>query len=210
MTVDGEDNGEEDPETAAARAAQDAIEAALDVALDAQRERDAELQSELAGQWDYDEPSADLAIQAEYHSALGEFIVGFNRLDNLLTEVLKLALSEVGKLELFAVHRQRGFAAKMGAIELLQTNKTMGNLEAVPLEEMKKIASIRNFLAHAHFDQNPYDGTYQLVPPKTDKPSSEWQLKPTAIREWAARADKTCDRVKNCEAAFVFGPIELD
>src|SRR5262249_7253640 len=61
---------------------------------------------------------------------------------------------------------------------------SMVAIHGLPIDEMRKIAAIRNFLAHAHFDQNPFDGTYELIPPKSDKRPSERHLKEAAIRRW--------------------------
>ena len=74
--------------------------------------------------------------------------------------------------------------AKLQALELLQTSPLMVAIHGVPIDEMRKIAAIRNFLAHAHFDQNPFVGSYELVPPKSDKRPSERRLKEAAIRRW--------------------------
>ena len=79
-------------------------------------------------------------------------------------------------------------------------------IHGVPIEEMRKIAAIRNFLAHAHFDQNPFDGTYELIPPKSDKKPSERHLKEEAIRKWTQNADKAWFRLRSSEAHYWFGP----
>lgn len=211
MAVDDEGNGEEDLEAAAERETEAAIEAAMDVALDAQRERDAELQSELADQWydDETEPWADPDIQKGYQAALGGFIVEFNRLDAELTKILRLTLGHVGKLGLFSRYRQSSYGAKLLALELLQTNRAIKNIHYAPIDEMRKISAIRNFLAHAHFDQNPFDGTYILVPPKSDKASDEMHLKEDAIRKWAVRTAEACHQLGYCEMPYVFADVRL-
>ncbi|MGE0652477.1 MAG: hypothetical protein AB7P12_12105 [Alphaproteobacteria bacterium] len=183
------------------------IETALDAEAEARAEREAELAYELRADWhDETEPWADPEIQRGYQAALGEFIVSFNRLDADLTKVLRLALGDAGKLGLFAQIRPQGYGAKLQALELLQISPSMVAIHGVPIDEMRKIAAIRNFLAHAHFDQNPFDGTYELIPPKSDKKPSERHLKEEAIRRWTERINSAWSSLRSSEAHYWFRP----
>lgn len=199
--------GERDENEDLEAAAEVEIEAALDAAAEARAEREAELADELRADWDDETvPWADPGIQKGYQAALGEFIVTFNRLDAALTKILRLALGDAGKLGLLPQIRKQGYGAKLQALELLQVSPSMVAIHGVPIEDMRKIATIRNFLAHAHFDQNPFDGSYELVPPKSDKRPSERHLKEAAIRKWAERADKVCHSLRHSEAHYWFRP----
>jgi hypothetical protein len=200
---DCEGERDDDPDLEAAAEAE--LEAALDAAAEARAEREAELAAEVQADWhDETEPWADPGIQKGYQAALGEFIVTFNRLDAGLTNLLRFALGDVGKLELLPQLRGRGYGAKLQALELLQISPSMPAIHGAPIDEMRKIAAIRNFLAHAHFDQNPYDGTYELIPPKPDKKSPERHLKEEAIRKWTARTEVASNQLRTCEAAYWF------
>ncbi|MBV8191288.1 MAG: hypothetical protein JO339_28900 [Alphaproteobacteria bacterium] len=199
--------GERDDDEDLEAAAEAELEAALDAAVEARAEREAELADELRADWhDETEPWADPEIQKGYQAALGEFIVTFNRLDAALTKILRFALGDAGKLGLFSQIRAQGYGAKLQALELLQISPSMVAIHGLPIDEMRKIAAIRNFLAHAHFDQNPFDGTYELIPPKSDKRPSERHLKEAAIRRWTEQADKVCFSLRHSEAHYVFRP----
>jgi GNAT superfamily N-acetyltransferase len=200
--------GQCDDEPDLEAAAEAEIEAALEAAEEARADREAELAEELRADW-YDEtqPWADPEIQRGYQAALGEFIVTFNRLDAGITNLLRFALADIGKLELLPQLRGRGYGAKLQALELLQTSPSMKAIHGAPIDEMKKIAAIRNFLAHAHFDQNPYDGTYELVPPKSDKNPPERHLKEEAVRKWTGRIKAASDHLRTCEAAYWFRDV---
>jgi hypothetical protein len=65
-------------------------------------------------------------------------------------------------------------------------------------------------LAHAHFDQNPFDGSYELVPRKTDKPVKERHLKAEAVRKWSIRIGKACHQIGFCEVPYIFSAVNLD
>ena len=158
---EGERDEDEDLEAAAEAEREAALDEALDAAAEARAERETELADELRADWeDEAEPWADPEIQKGYQAALGEFIVTFNRLDAALTKIVRLALGDAGKLGLFPQIRAQGYGAKLQALELLQTSPSMVAIHGVPIDEMRKVAAIRNFLAHAHFDQNPFDGSY--------------------------------------------------
>lgn len=182
-----------------------ALELALDAAREAQAERKAALAEEVQADWhDETEPWADPEIQKGYQAALGEFIVTFNRLDAELTKLLQYVLGDVGRVELFYRVRTRNYGAKLEVLELLQLGPSMKAIHRAPIDEMRKIAAIRNFLAHAHFDQNPVDGTYELIPPKTDKKSQERHMKEEAIRKWTERAEKAAYGLRSCGVSYVF------
>jgi len=183
------------------------LDAALDAAEEARAEREAELAYDLRADWhDEADPWADPEIQRGYQAALGEFIVSFNRLDADLTKVLRLALGDAGKLGLFPQIRARGYGAKLQALELLQISPTMVAIHGLPIDEMRKIAAIRNFLAHAHFDQNPFDGTYELIPPKSDKKEAERHLKEEAIRRWTEKINGAWSSLRRSEVHYWFRP----
>jgi hypothetical protein len=49
------------------------------------------------------------------------------------------------------------------------SSTTDQQLLALPVAELRSLNTCRNDLAHGHFDQNPYDGTYQLIKAKKIK-----------------------------------------
>lgn len=62
------------------------------------------------------------------------------------------------------------------------------------------ISGERNTLAHAHFDQNPYSGEYQIVTQRrkrVDMPVAK-------IRKLALQADRVIDDFRSCQAYLWF------
>lgn len=55
------------------------------------------------------------------------------------------------------------FGLRLRFLDLLKHSTEGQALVDVPVAEMRGIAGERNILAHGHFDQNPYDGSYRLV-----------------------------------------------
>jgi hypothetical protein len=117
---------------------------------------------------------ADPAIRTEYEAALGRFILAFNEADYRLSQVIAEELTERGRPELAESATKGNFAQRLEKLELLMSYTTDQQLSAVPVAKLRSLNTDRNKLAHGHFDQNPYDGSYQLILKEktTDCPTS--------------------------------------
>jgi hypothetical protein len=113
--------------------------------------------------WDDDVPSADPAIRTEYEAALGRFILAFNEADYRLSQVITAELSERGQPVLGATASKGTFAQRLEKLEILVSTTKNRQLSALPVEKLRSLNSDRNKLAHGHFDQNPYDGSYTVI-----------------------------------------------
>jgi hypothetical protein len=113
--------------------------------------------------WDEDIPSADPAIRTEYEAALGRFILAFNETDYRLSQVIAAELAERGHPDLGATAAKGTFAQRLEKLEILVSSTTNRQLLAIPVAKLKSLNGDRNKLAHGHFDQNPYDGTYTVI-----------------------------------------------
>lgn len=109
------------------------------------------------------EPWADQSIRPAYELALGRFLVLFNEMDDRISVLIALALN----------NRSQGHLLKRAAIdppigqrtlhlELLSGPGALHNLAPADFDEMRALAKERNVVAHGHFDQNPFDGSFQL------------------------------------------------
>jgi hypothetical protein len=114
--------------------------------------------------WDDDDvPWASPEIRQQYEAALGRFILAFNELDNLLTEIIETTLERLDRRDLVKACIQQNFALKLLTLDLLKSSREGTAIADVPIPLMKQIAGERNTLAHGHFDQNPFDGSYDIV-----------------------------------------------
>jgi hypothetical protein len=114
--------------------------------------------------WDEDDvPWASPEIRQEYEAALGRFILAFNELDNLLTEIIQRTLGRLDRGDLVKACKQQNFALKLLTLDLLKSSREGAAIADVPIPQMKQVAGERNTLAHGHFDQNPFDGSYDIV-----------------------------------------------
>jgi hypothetical protein len=112
---------------------------------------------------DDDVPWASPEIRQQYEAALGRFILAFNELDNLLTEIIETTLERLDRRDLVKACIQQNFALKLLTLDLLKSSREGTAIADVPIPLMKQIAGERNTLAHGHFDQNPFDGSYDIV-----------------------------------------------
>jgi len=106
---------------------------------------------------------ADPAIRTEYEVALGQFILAFNEADYRLSQVIKAELSERGAPDLGANAAKGGFAERLEKLEILMSGAKNSQFLTIPIAQLKLLNADRNILAHGHFDQNPYDGSYKLI-----------------------------------------------
>jgi hypothetical protein len=106
---------------------------------------------------------ADPAIRTEYEAALGRFILAFNEADYMLSQVILAELSARGNLELGAVAAKGTFAQRLEKLEILISSTKNSQFSMLPVAKLRSLNTDRNNLAHGHFDQNPYDGSYRLI-----------------------------------------------
>lgn len=112
---------------------------------------------------DFDIPFADPAIRAEYRDALGRFIMAHNEVDfwlaGILTKAVKI-LAPDGSLDRLAMG---DFAQRLSALGLLRKVAPHLGFGGADVKRLGELNGTRNTVAHGHFDQDPFDGTYALV-----------------------------------------------
>lgn len=110
-------------------------------------------------EWLDDTPWADPAIEAAYKAALGSFLVQFNAIENLLTEVLDLSFRSLRRPDLLRLNEP--FERRLQTLELI--GLALPRMHVPNFEDLRALAKERNNLAHGHFDQNPHSGAYSIV-----------------------------------------------
>lgn len=157
--------------------------------------------------WEHDDtPWADPQIQIDYEAALGRFLVAFNRIDNEVSQLISTVLHLSERADLIeATTIRTDFARKLQVLDLLTLAKHSRQLSEAPIEEMRKIAGERNVVAHGHFDQNPFDGEYQL---KGKGRYSDYS--PKRLDSLTERCNKVWQKLRFVDACFHFETLEVD
>lgn len=156
--------------------------------------------------WEDDVPWADPQIQSDYEAALGRFLVAFNRIDNEVSQLISTVLHLSERADLIEPMTIRtDFARKLQVLDLLTLAKHSGQLGEAPIEEMRKLAGERNVVAHGHFDQNPFDGEYQL---KGKGRYSDYSAK--RLDGLTERCNKAWQKLRFVDACFHFETLEVD
>lgn len=106
---------------------------------------------------------ADPAIRIEYEAALGQFILAYNEVDYRISQVIRSELTRRGRPDLIATVSKGQFGHRLDALDILASKSNHCQLQAIPVTRLRSLNADRNALAHGHFDQNPFDGSYQLV-----------------------------------------------
>lgn len=153
---------------------------------------------------DDDTPWASPEIQEAYEAALGRFLLAFNRLDNLMSEVIGMILHALKRDDLVVRCTHKEFSFKILVLDLLKTS-TEGKVQVladVPVDLIRQIAGERNVLAHGHFDQNPFDGTYEVV---TTKVRAEYPV--SRLDDLTRKADTAWDALRYVEAYYDFSEV---
>jgi hypothetical protein len=146
-----------------------------------------------------DTPWASPEIQEAYEVALGRFLLAFNRLDILLSEVIGTMLRALKRDDLVVRCTHSDFAFKLLVLDLLKTSTEGKVLADVSIDLMKQVAGERNVLAHGHFDQNPFDGTYAIV---TTKISAEYPV--ARLDDLTIKANTAWDALRYVGGYYAF------
>jgi hypothetical protein len=112
---------------------------------------------------DDDIPWADPAIRTGYEAALGQFILAYNEVDYRVSQVIRTDLIKHGQPDLAETASKGQFTQRLEVLAILASTSKNNHLGRIPLTRLRSLNADRNKLAHGHFDQNPYDGSYTVV-----------------------------------------------
>lgn len=110
-----------------------------------------------------DEPYADPAIRLGYQNALGRFIMAHNEVDFWMSAILQKAVQIIasdGSLNHLALG---DFSTRSTNLVLLMRVAPHLCLGGVGNGRLPELNGMRNSLAHGHFDQDRYSGTFEIV-----------------------------------------------
>ena len=110
-----------------------------------------------------DEPYADPAIRSGYQNALGRFIMAHNEVDFWMSAILEKSVQIIapdGSLNHLALG---DFSARATSLVLLMRVAPHLCLGGVGNGRLPELNGMRNSLAHGHFEQDRYSGTFEIV-----------------------------------------------
>lgn len=58
---------------------------------------------------------------------------------------------------------QADFSQRVRFLDILKQSTEGAGINDVRIDDLRSVAGERNVLAHVHFEQNPYDGSYWLI-----------------------------------------------
>jgi hypothetical protein len=103
-------------------------------------------------------------MRQDYELALGRFMVAFNELDYVLTQILRLILLRLDRNDLVEdCAFKSDFALRLRFLDLLRYSHHGNGIANISIASLRALAQERNVLAHAHFDEDPFDDSYRLI-----------------------------------------------
>lgn len=153
-----------------------------------------------------DTPWASPEIRANYEAALGRFILAFNQLDNQLTEIIKTVLRRLKRDDIINVCTKKDFSTKLLVLDLLKSSPEGQGIKDVSIISMREIGGERNNLAHGHFDQNPFDGSYDVVTKKNIRSSYSVEM----LDQLTKKADGCWDELRYSSGYYAFNDEPTD
>lgn len=157
-----------------------------------------------------DIPSADPQIKESYEAALGAFLVSFNRIEYVVNEIVFLALQKSERQDILEHMRSDSFYRKLITLDLISLAYSRPLPKSL-VDELRELSIQRNKLAHGHFDQNPFDGSYTIAPNKIDTNRSKPAPMPiNQLILLTRRADKAWDDLRYAHAFFCFDDLDAE
>lgn len=160
---------------------------------------------------DFDDvPWAPPELREKHEAALGRFMLAFNELDHLLTGLLEIVLSRLDRTDLIKVRgteiAKKDFSFRIYVLDVLKSTPEGQGIANVPVKDLRDLAGQRAILAHAHMDQNPFDGSYRLVKSGEDK-GGDFTSK--RIDGMTKQAESLRLSLRNAQAFYEFSEVAV-
>jgi hypothetical protein len=148
---------------------------------------------------DDETPWASPEIRQNYEAALGRFILAFNQVDNQLTEIIETVLRRLKRDDLITACTKNNFRNKLLVLDLLKSSAEGQGIESISIMSLREVGGERNKLAHGHFDQNPFDGSYDVV---TRSVRSSYSVE--MLDRLTEKTDHCWDELRHASAYYEF------
>lgn len=107
---------------------------------------------------------ADPAIRKNYEAALGRLILAHNDADLQLTRLIEKCIEQLGDKPELAKLASGTFDRRLANTRMLSAIlPDLKVLEGIAFDELAELNGFRNIVAHGHFEQNPFQGEYELI-----------------------------------------------
>ncbi|WP_248116954.1 hypothetical protein [Brevundimonas sp. EYE_349] len=111
-----------------------------------------------------DVPWADPAIRERYEAALGRLILAYNDVDLHLTRLIEECQRKLGDPKHLKKLATGSFIERWDNVRMLRAIlPDMPLLQGIDFKELHELNELRNIVAHGHFEQNPFQGDYELI-----------------------------------------------
>lgn len=135
---------------------------------------------------------ADPAIRQNYEAALGRLILAYNDLDRFVTMMIECVMHDLGDRPELQKLTHGSFSRRLDNLHMLNSIRPDKRIESIGFDDLVELNRLRNIVAHGHFEQNPFQGDYELISnQKTHKDFSVERLD-----DITKRLDEVGDRVK--------------
>lgn len=151
-----------------------------------------------------DEELAEL--RGAYASALGEFLVAFNAVEIGLGAVIAAALHDRLSATEILASTEGNVRRKSNILRILSLDPKNPHLAAIRFERILSMISVRNILAHGHFEQNPYDGSHTVVP--VDRSKRDTRYQPPELAAMAAELREIAAILRDAELMCMFDDLD--
>lgn len=153
---------------------------------------------------DDDIPWADPEIKKAYEAALGKFVLAYNQIDYYLGHIIALVLRNNDEPVINQIRNQT-LTNKLLLLRCLRHTTEGRGLADLPFDKIEEINGKRNNYAHGHMEQNPFDGSFEIIQKKKlQNPSTKELL------ELAKNAEELWDRLRIIEMQYEFGDVSAE
>lgn len=136
----------------------------------------------------------------EYEQSLGKFLVSFNRIENIVSELLARALARGGRSDLVDRAIKRPLDRRLDDLELLLV--AYPDAPKPPYADIRQLSYRRNELAHGHYDDWQGYQSFNIV--SRGKRNS---LPPSEITPLVEQAEELAFRLRRLEAHWDFEQV---
>lgn len=156
---------------------------------------------------DDDWPMADPQIRKDYEAELGRFLLAHNEVDYRLTQVIRQCVTHLGGNSALIGRLQAGsFDNRLTIFELLQSFRH--ELKDLDVNHLRKLNADRNKLAHGHMDQNPFDGSYEILDRQKFQRRMAFPI--DAIVTGRETLERIADNLNLMECRYEFDDLEIE
>ena len=130
--------------------------------------------------------------QARFERELGRFLVAFNKVEAIVSDIMVMSILDAGKSR-SEMRDKLGcrFAERLRIVQALGTPPTDG--DPIDYEGIFDLARERNTLAHGHFEDMQFFDTYTLRQPQKLESAPTISIRPGRLREMTKQAKKHYD-----------------